>query len=88
MDWQSAFNIAAAIAGALGGWWLKTLHESMKDLRDADHELATKVHGIEVLVAGDYVTRDSLDRSLSALFHKLDRIEEKLDQKADKAPSR
>jgi hypothetical protein len=27
---QTLFNIAVAIAGALGGWWMKAMWDSMK----------------------------------------------------------
>lgn len=84
MDAQTAINVAFGLAGVLGGWVLKFLHGELKTLQAADRDLTTKVHGIETLVAGQYVTRDSLDRSMGALFAKLDRIEEKLDSKADK----
>jgi hypothetical protein len=78
------FNIALGVTSALGGWWMKTMWESLKELRCTDKELANKVASIEVLVAGQYVKRDELDRSLDALFKKLDRIEDKLDGKKDK----
>lgn len=84
MDAQTAINISFGLAGAFGGWVLKFLYDEMRALQAADSTIADKVQAIEVLVAGQYVTRDSLDRSLSALFAKLDRIEEKLDGKADK----
>lgn len=84
MPYQDAFNIAVALAGALGGWWLRVMWSTLTDLRDADKELAEKVSAIEVVVAGQYVKRDELDRVLNALFGKLDRIEDKLDKKADK----
>lgn len=84
MDAQTAINVAFGLAGLLGGWVLKFLHGEMKTLQAADRDLTSKVHAIETLVAGQYVTRDTLDRSLSALFQKLDRIEGKLDGKVDK----
>jgi len=84
MDVQSAFNIAFALAGALAGYVLKTMHEAMRDLQNADSDLTDKVQRIEVLVAGEYVKREDLDRLSGALFQKLDRIENKLDGKADK----
>lgn len=56
----------------------------MKDLKKTDAELADKVQKIEVLVAGDYVKRDEMDKLGDALFKKLDRIESKLDGKVDK----
>ena len=45
---------------------------------------ADKVQHIEVLVAGTYVKRDDMEKLGGALFAKLDKIEAKLDGKADK----
>lgn len=81
---QWLLNAVFAIAGAWGGWLLKLIHQAMRDLQQADKELATKVQQIEVLVAGQYVKKDELERLSIALFSKLDRIESKLDTKMDK----
>lgn len=81
---QTLFNIAGAVAGSLGGWWLKVLWDAVKDLQSADKELAEKVSSIEILVAGQYVKRDDFDRVANAIFAKLDKIMDKLDTKADK----
>ena len=81
---QTFFNIAVAVAGSLGGWWLKVLWDAVKDLQSADKELAEKVSSIEILVAGQYVKRDDFDRVANAIFAKLDKIMDKLDTKADK----
>jgi hypothetical protein len=84
MDIQAAFNIAIGLVAFLGGWILNGLRDSMKHLHDSDAELATKVQAIELLVAGSYVKRDDLDKLTTALFAKLDKIDAKLDAKADK----
>ena len=84
MDTQSLINILFTIAGAMGGWILNNLKASIEALQKADANLADKVQQIEVLVAGTYVKRDDLDKLSSALFHKLDKIEAKLDNKQDK----
>ena len=81
---QELFNIVVGVAGALGGWCLKVMWETLKDLQTADKELMDKVSKIEVLVAGAYVKRDELDRAIDQLFAKLDHIEMKIDKKADK----
>ena len=81
---QTVLNIMICVAGFLGGWILNTLWKTVQDLQIADDRLADKVSSIEILVAGNYVTRDQLDKSLDTLFRKLDRIEEKLDSKADR----
>ena len=84
MDTQTAFNIVLSLVAFLGGWVLNSLRDSISSLQKTDNELADKVQAIEVLVAGTYVKRDDLKEMSNALFHKLDKIEAKLDGKADK----
>ena len=84
MDSQTAFNVAVALAGALGGWILNNIKSSMDALHIADQQLSEKVQSIEILVAGTYVKRDDMTKLADALFTKLDRIEIKIDGKADK----
>jgi hypothetical protein len=59
---------------------LNNLKSSIEALQKADASLADKVQHIEVLVAGTYVKRDDLDKLSTALFHKLDKMETKLDR--------
>lgn len=70
--------------GSLIGFLLNAVWQAVKDLQTADKELAGKVSEIEVLVAGDYVRREEFNQTVTALFSKLDRIEDKIDKKADK----
>lgn len=84
MDIQLGFNIAVALSGALGGWVLNTLWNSMRDLQEADKNLIDKVQSIEVLVAGQYIKRDEMERHMQIILRKLESIDEKLDRKADK----
>jgi lipoprotein NlpI len=95
MDMQSAFNIAITIIGVLGGWVFKTISDRLQSLADAQKNLGEKIQHIEVLVAGQYAKKEdvekatalykeALDKLTSAIFVKLDRIEEKLDNKMDK----
>ena len=83
-SFQMFFNIAITLIGFLGGWVLNSLKSSIEALQKADASLTSKVQEIEVLVAGSYVKRDDLDKLSMALFAKLDKIESKLDGKADK----
>ena len=84
MNEQQLFNIVIAIIGALGGWLMRIMWQSLKDLQSRDQALSDKVGAIEVLVAGQYSKRTDVDAMANALFSKLDRIEDKLDKKADK----
>jgi len=84
VDTQMIINILMSIVAFLGGWWMKTMWESLNELRAADSTLADKVQRVEVLVAGNYVTKSDMNILTDALFKKLDRIESKVDGKADK----
>ena len=70
--------------GALLGFLLNAVWQAVKELQDGDKELATKISEIEVLVAGDYVKKGEFSSVVTALFKKLDRIEDKIDTKKDK----
>ena len=78
------FNAIFALAGALGGWWMKAMWESLKDLEKADRNLNATVSDLKVLVAGQYVKTEAFDKLTAAIFAKLGRIEDKLDGKVDK----
>jgi F0F1-type ATP synthase membrane subunit b/b' len=81
---QTIINWLLAGFGTLIGFLLNAVWQAVKDLQTADKVLAEKVSNIEVLVAGAYVKKDEFTQSINALFAKLDKIEDKLDKKADK----
>jgi len=81
---QTIINWLLAGFGTLIGFLLNAVWQAVKDLQNADKVLAEKVGSIEVLVAGAYVKKDEFTQSINALFAKLDKIEDKLDKKADK----
>ena len=84
MDFQDLFNILIGFVMTVFGWFLRVSWDSLKSLQEQDRSLADKVARIEVLVAGEYVKKDEFDRAIERLFDKLDHIEMKIDQKADK----
>lgn len=83
-DTQTIFNILFSLCGALGGYTLKSISDNLKALQIADALVMEKVQKIELLVAGEYVKHADLDKLADALFKKLDKIDVKLDTKADK----
>jgi len=84
MEFQGLFNAAIGALFLLMGWFLRIMWDSLQGLQKQDRELAEKVGKIEVLVAGEYVKKDDFDRIIERLFDKLDHIELKIDNKADK----
>lgn len=78
------------LTGAMG-FIIKVHWEGIQDLqkvdlelRKADAELAFGMSELRIVVAGKCVTRDELDKVVNALFTKLDRMENKLDGKAER----
>jgi hypothetical protein len=84
VEYQVLFDIAIGVIGVLGGWTLNTVWAAVKDLQEADKELAEKVGNIEVLVAGRYITREEFNITLNQVFERLDRIRDLLSMKADR----
>ena len=70
METQTLINYLVLFAGATGGWVLKVLWDSIRELRTADILLTEKVATIEVLVAGSYITRDEFYKTINAMFTK------------------
>jgi CHASE3 domain sensor protein len=81
---QVFINWGLGIISASGGFLLNALWQAVKDLQKADKELADKVSAVDKVVAGDYQRRDELQDMMRAIFLKLDRIEDKLEKKADR----
>jgi hypothetical protein len=81
---QSLFNWVFGVLNIILGAFLKVMWDSYKDLKRTDKELADKVSGIEVLVAGQYVKREDFQGVTTQIFSKLDKILDKLEQKQDK----
>lgn len=81
---QTLINWLLGGFGALIGFLLNAVWQAVKDLQTADKVLTEKVGSIEVLVAGAYVKKDEFVSQMNALFAKLDKIEDKIDKKADK----
>lgn len=81
---QTIINWLLGLFGTLIGILVRSLWQAVKDLQEADKELIDKVNEVEVLVAGQYITKEEFVRLSDAICKKLDRIEDKLDHKEDK----
>ena len=84
MDNQALFNLVLGVAMLLAGFLLNALWVAVKDLQASDKALVDRVSQIDVLVAGNYVRRDDLERVAAEIFRKLERIENSLYHKVDK----
>lgn len=77
-------NWAFGLLTALLGFLLRTIWSAVKDLQASDKSIIEKLSTFEILVAGSYVKSEDLNKLATAIFAKLDRIEDKLEAKADK----
>ncbi len=75
---QEFYDWALTGFSAVLGFLLHAVWQAVKDLQRADAELTKRVSEIEVLVAGNYVTRQEFDRVVDKLFAKLDAIDSKI----------
>ena len=77
MDWQLIINFAGGALLAAIGWWCREIWDSVKALK-AD------IQKIEVDLPTNYVRRVDIDARLDKIDNVLERIFDKLDEKADK----
>lgn len=81
---QTLINWIMSGFGAAIAFILRVVWEGLRELQKADLELASRVNEVQLVVAGQYVKREDMERIQAALFAKLDRIESKLDGKMDR----
>ena len=88
MELQPILNFSFAIVGALFGWLMKLGYDSIQRLQVDSRQLAIDIQAIELLVAGQYIKRDDMERYIdkqtSLLMGRFDHLEKKLEGKADK----
>lgn len=72
-------GFSSLIVFILGAIW-----QAIRSLQKTDMDIMRELTAIEVLVAGNYVKRDEFRDMIKTLFTKLDKIEDKIDHKADK----
>lgn len=72
-------TIILGITGFLAILYVKNMDRKISDAKELASSANAKIHTIEVLVAGNYVKKEEHDKMAEAMFKKLDRIEDKLD---------
>ena len=77
MDWQLLFNLIGTAVMAAIGWFARQLWDSVQDLKE-------DIKNIEVDLPTNYVRRVDIESQFNKLEASLQRILDKLDQKADK----
>ena len=77
MDWQVIINLVLGAALASVGWFARQVWDSVQDLRK-------DIHQIEIDLPSNYVKKSDIDSRFDKLEGILERIFDKLEQKADR----
>ncbi len=81
---QSLFNMVIGVAGLFGGFILKAIWDKTDKLEKTDASLVKSVNELAIVVATLKAHHDEDSKKLDIIFEKLDKIDLKLDKKADK----
>jgi len=84
MDYQGLFNLAVGGMGFLFGFLLNNVWAEIKTLQQNERETTTRIGAIEVLVAGNYVTKAEHTHTMEKVFEKLDEISRDVNKKVDR----
>ena len=77
MEWQPVINLIGGAVIGLFGWLFKQLWDAVQRLKDDLNEL-------EVKLPEQYLRKDDFSQNLTRIYAILERIEKKVDGKADK----
>ena len=79
MEWQTMINLIGGAVLAITGWFARQIWDSVQDLKN-------DIHQIEVDLPTYYVKRVDIDSRFDKLENILEKIFDRLEQKADKTP--
>lgn len=77
MDWQPYINMGIGAIFAAAGWLIRQIWEAVQELK-------SDLKKLEVKMPVEYVRKDDLGEVVDRIYKQLDRIEGKLDSKADR----
>jgi len=78
MDTQTIINIVAGILVAVAGWLARVLWDAVEKLKN-------DIHDLEVHLPTNYIRRDEFHEGLREIKDTLNKILDKLENKADKS---
>lgn len=69
---QEFFNMVVSLAGFLGAWVLYVIWDAIRDLKAQNMTMLSELSEVKILVAGQYVPRDTFDKTVQHIHNKLD----------------
>ena len=83
-SFQTLFNIALGLISFIGGIFMRVVWDSHKEVRKSADDAKQDVRALEKEIAAAYVRKDDFYNFTNRLTEQLNRIEDKIDRKADK----
>lgn len=84
-------TIAFGVLGLINAWVLvgiRSNQRTIEGLKTADAEMSKAISGIQLLIAGQYLTRNefqaAMQQQTQSIVAAIDRIDAKVEKKADK----
>lgn len=74
VDTQTLINTFLGLIAFLGGWIMHSFKSQLNDNRQDIKGVNDRVHAVEVLVAGKYMTREESKEQTDMILNKLDTI--------------
>lgn len=84
MDWQTAFSTVCSVAIAAVSLWVKSVRDELTSMKKSQESLTTNLSSLREMIPQRYATVDDVRKSVDRVMDTLNRIEAKLDNKADK----
>lgn len=81
---NALFQIVVGVAGAAVSFIAARILQAIRDLEHRIGQLNNKISELEVLVARQHVTHSQFNSVTSAIFARIEKMDDKLDHKADK----
>ena len=75
MDMQTMINTMLGLIAFLGGWIMHSFKSQINDNRKDIRATNDRLHEVEVLVAGKYMTREESKEQTDIILNKLDTIQ-------------
>jgi len=87
MSWEAIFaglTLVYLIGGSVISYWVNSISNNQKSISDSQTDLAKDLKTLEVLLPNEYVKKADINARLDKIDDILEKIFDKLDQKADK----
>ena len=87
MGLEFVTGIIATVFFGIVGWMWNNLNNKLEKLQTTDDALKDKIGEVHLLVAGQYVKNEALDKFSEAIFRRLDQLEKRIDENMKEAMS-